>query len=591
MTVFEKIIDSIKNIFGHIFGILGQILRILTAPIFAFVSVIAIGHVIRRTFPGFWNWLIEKPKVKAFVSTKIFQYYGNVAPARPHQFTMRKDYTLWDGFVDRTYTGRHIGPFHHLTGKKRPDINKVIEMFMRPTDAEGKDIQIQDERSSVLFASFAQWFTDGFLRTSHMLEFDENGNFIEDEDGMPRRMPGREKFNDSNHEIDACQIYGITPEQTKILRSDDEKGCLKSQMINGEEYPPFLLEEPFKGKHGKMKVRKEFKDLHPENLLRFIFRKAGGNEGSFENMFALGLEHSNSTIGNVIYNTLFLREHNRVARLLAQAHPDWDDDRVFDTARNTTTVLLLKIVISDYIRHISPLRLPLEFQPGLAEKEQWYRTNRIKIEFNILYRWHGLVPSRYGFLPSAEPGKDNPTAFLHNNKWIVDTGIGGAITALSKEPATRMVMGNTPNFLRGVKIDTMRLVRASNLAPYNDYRERFSLPRAKRFEDITDDPKVLAKLKELYPTVDDVEWYVGMSCEKLDDAMLMGRLLFTMVAHDAFTHALTNPLLSNEVFVPETFGKIGWETINTTHNLTDMAKRLVPDPESMICAFDYRKAQ
>ena len=31
---------------------------------------------------------------------------------------------------------------------------------------------------------------------------------------------------------------------------------------------------------------------------------------------------------------LWLREHNRVADLLARQHPAWDDQQLFDTARN-----------------------------------------------------------------------------------------------------------------------------------------------------------------------------------------------------------------------------------------------------------------
>jgi len=63
--------------------------------------------------------------------------------------------------------------------------------------------------------------------------------------------------------------------------------------------------------------------------------------------FAVGLEHGNATLGNALMNTLFLREHNRIAGVLQQAHPDWDDERLFQTTRTVMIVILLKIVIGE----------------------------------------------------------------------------------------------------------------------------------------------------------------------------------------------------------------------------------------------------
>ncbi len=66
---------------------------------------------------------------------------------------------------------------------------------------------------------FAQWFTDSFLRT--------------DRTDVRR--------NTSNHEIDLCQIYGLTEAATRMLR-EGAGGRLKSQTIAGQLCPPFLFE-------------------------------------------------------------------------------------------------------------------------------------------------------------------------------------------------------------------------------------------------------------------------------------------------------------------------------------------------------------
>ena len=54
---------------------------------------------------------------------------------------------------------------------------------------------------------------------------------------------------------------------------------------------------------------------------------------------------------------------------------------------------------------------------------------------------------------------------------------------------------------------------------------------------------------------------------------LIGRL----VAVDAFSQALTNPLLSPRVFNAQTFSPLGMEIIATTNSLSDIVHRNVPE--------------
>jgi prostaglandin-endoperoxide synthase 2 len=49
-----------------------------------------------------------------------------------------------------------------------------------------------------------------------------------------------------------------------------------------------------------------------------------------------------------------------------------------------------------------------------------------------------------------------------------------------------------------------------------------------------------------------------------------------MVALDAFSHALTNPLLSPHLFKEETFTPAGWASIAKTSSLRDLADRNLP---------------
>jgi prostaglandin-endoperoxide synthase 2 len=348
---------------------------------------------------------------------------------------------------------------------------------------------------------------------------------------------------------------------------------LKSQWIDGAEWPVFLFEE----RDGAMVLRPEFEELYtPENLHRVFDDTTDEHR---RNAFAVGLEHGNVTIGNTLMNTLFLREHNRVAAVLAAAHPDWDDERLFQTARNVCIVELLKIVIGDYIVHISPMPFPLFAEPGMAEGEAWYRTNWIAVEFALLYRWHDLIPSTVTF-DGATSGADT---LRRNNGLALELGIERMCLDASRQKAGRIGLGNTPDFLLDVTRRSLLMARTCHLAPYSAYRAHYGLPPMDSFEALTGDPALAERLAALYGSVDRLEWFVGIFAEGYGEADMMGRLLVTMVANDAFTQALTNPLLSKAIYGPETFAPEGLAIIEATNTLADLVTRVtdIADPDEV----------
>ena len=579
MTLFDRIWTQIKKAVRYIWLSVWSIIELPAAFVLEIFPPTRIAFWVKDNFRGAWDWLISLEWVQRAISKAVFRRFGGTTAPRPHQMTMAENYTSWKSIVDLKFTGRHLPADEDFEDRVRPDPEELANLFLRPDDGTGGGKMVNDMRSTLLFASFAQWFTDSFLRTSHAFKFDDDDNVVT-EKGVPVREPGREQRNDSTHEIDLCQIYGLNKAMTDKLRCPDKNGCLRSQIIDGEEYPEFLLSRAPRKNDKVLPIKEHFIGLHDERVIRQIFKRTKTAK-RYKMLFATGLEHSNATIGNALLNTVFLRQHNQIARETAASEPDWNTDRVFETTRNSMIVLLLNIVISDYVRHISPLNLPLSFQKGLAEAETWYRRNRIHIEFNILYRWHGLVPSSFSFLSSSEDSAD----FRHNNEWLIETGLSDVISAFSRERAGKMILRNTPRFLAPVKQDSVSIMRSSRLQPYNQYRERFGLRPAKDFSDVTSDDAMAAELSCLYGgKIEDLEWYIGMCAESHGRGMIMGDLMFYMVAHDAFTHALTNPLLSNEVFKPETFGKIGWKYVQQTTTLKQIVNRVVKGP-STVCEF------
>jgi len=72
--------------------------------------------------------------------------------------------------------------------------------------------------------------------------------------------------------------------------------------------------------------------------------------------YGVEVERANVQIGYVMLNVLGLREHNVCATSWQKNYPTWDDERLFQTARNILLVEILRIV-EDYVNHITPLSL------------------------------------------------------------------------------------------------------------------------------------------------------------------------------------------------------------------------------------------
>ena len=457
------------------------------------------------------------------------------------------DYTSWPALTDKLFSGRHLKPVA-TEFPASPTLKQAADLFMRP---EG--VAMKTDRSSLLFMFFAQWFTDSVLRV----------------DGTDRRK------NTSNHYIDLCQIYGLTEIECRALRSKND-GQLKSQPIKGAEYLVYLHEEDGKG---GLKVKDEFKDLSYTDRIDAIMKKFSADKFRKEKMYATGLDNGNGSIGYVAINTLFMREHNRIARALSAVYqndaewkrlsdPTYFDERLFQTARMINTVLLLKLVIEEYINHISGHKL-FRLDHRFAENQHWYRPNWITLEFNLLYRWHGMVPDTITI--NQQPY--DQTQFRFNNGLLESVGIEALITHASTQAAGKIGLQNTPEFLRQAEEFSIIMARDFRLASYNDYREQFGLWRMKEFSDLTTDGVLQTQLAKHYIKMDNLEFLVGLFGETPDDGALFGDLMNTMISYDAFTQIYTNPLLSKNIFNEETFTQTGMEIINTTHSLQQIAER------------------
>lgn len=494
-----------------------------------------------------WKLIQMQPRLDRIVNGKLIDRASSKMPYRPNPNSTFSAYTSWAALTDRTYWSRHL-PAPEEVPTDLPDPEEVAKLFVRE---EGKSLS--SDKSTVLFSYFAQWFTDGFLRSD-------------------RADPPDENKNDSNHEIDLMQIYGLTPDVTEQLRQHEE-GLLKSQMINGEEYPPYAYDAGGTKKPEFSKVpdapTKLRPDFSPEELSKF---------------FAVGSDTANLQLGFVLMNVLFFREHNRVARVLAEKYPGWDDDRLFETARNVLIVLLIKIVVEEYINHITPYHFPFRANPASFKNPPWYRPNWMSVEFNLVYRWHPLVPDSYRIA-----GEDVAiTDTLYETESLTANGLGQLFEDASNQAAGRIGLFNTPSVLEPVQAWSVEKGRAVRLAGYNDYRELCGYPRVTAFNQISGDPRVQKGLEQLYGTVDRIEFFTGLYSEDIRPNSVLPSLIGRMVGIDAFSQAFTNPLLAPRIFNDKTFSPAGMHIIQTTNTLSDILHRNVPDPDKRFVGMTRR---
>lgn len=528
-------------------------------------------------FPRMWRAIMAIPPLRRLANRKIISRAAGRVKSRPYRFSTLADYTSWESLMDRTYFSRYLPP-RDLPNPPLPESMTGLFKVRQGGPTLSED-------STVLFMSFAQWFADGFLMT--------------DPDDRRRTF--------TSHQIDLSPVYGLSRAQTDALRVNPEargeKGRMKTETVNGEIYAPRLFDETklvledlanpkfdeqqaFKSEFKHLQKPSSFK-RNRERLITVLGPKPASERVAelAKTTFAFGGERANITPFTAALNTVFLREHNRLAGMLEDAYPGWDDERVFQTARNTNIVLLIKIVVEEYINHISPYHFQLFADPSVSWRAIWNKPNWIPLEFNLLYRWHSMTPDKFFIGLQHVPVKES----LQDNSYLTTRGLAETLVSASNQRGWRLGLFNTADDLVQVELAGIKQSRENRIGSYNDYREAFKYPRVTRFEQITDDQDRISALQNLYGNVDNIEFLVGLFAEDIPPRAAVPPLMGRMVAFDAFSHAFTNPLLSEQVFNEKTFSKEGIETIQNTHTLKDILNRnLAPGQRPAEISMTYR---
>ena len=267
------------------------------------------------------------------------------------------------------------------------------------------------------------------------------------------------------------------------------------------------------------------------------------NFGALPNssLFAAGDVRANENIELTAIQTLFLRNHNRIAAELQKEHPHWSDEQLYQEARK------LNIATEEIITYTE--FLPALLGPNALPAYTGYKADvnpAIATEFSTVgFRFgHSLLSGTIGrqtndgldvadvnpggagvdlaqdfFDPnliSATPSTDPITGHT-------STSIGAILKADADNTANEndlLMIRQVRNLLFGngaggedlIARDIQR-ARDHGIGTYNDVRAAYGLPRVTSFAQITSDITIQRKLEQTYGSVDQIDPFEGIEAE------------------------------------------------------------------------------
>ncbi|XP_077441502.1 prostaglandin G/H synthase 1-like [Vanacampus margaritifer] len=487
-------------------------------------------HYILTHFHWLWD-VINNTFLQDVLMRLVLTVRSNLIPSPP-TYNSKYNYLSWESYYNLSYYTRILPPVPEdcptpmgVKGKAGlPDPELLVEKLLKR-----RTFRPDPQGSNLMFAFFAQHFTHQFFKTYNRMGV-----------GFTKALA---------HGVDAGHIYGDNLERQLKLRLLQD-GKLKYQLLDGEMYPPSVAEAPVKMSYPPGVAPKD--------------------------QFAIGQEVFGLLPGLGLYATLWLREHNRVCDLLKAEHPSWDDEQLFQTARLIIIGETIRIVIQEYVQHLSGYLLQLKFDPTLLFHARFQYGNRIAVEFSQLYHWHPLMPDSFHI------NGDELTypQFVFNTSVLTHYGVDKLVDAFSRQVAGQIGGGHNMNpVVTPIAVKTIRESRQLRMQSFNEYRKRFNLKPYTSFREFTDNKEIALTLEELYGDIDALEFYPGLLLEKTRPDSIFGESMVEMGAPFSLKGLLGNPICSPEYWKPSTFGgRVGFDIVNSASlkNLVCLNSRTCP---------------
>ncbi len=298
----------------------------------------------------------------------------------------------------------------------------------------------------------------------------------------------REQLNEITAWIDGSNVYGSDPQRANALRTNNGTGKLKTS---------------------------------EGNLLPFNTDELPNAGGTGANLFIAGDVRANEQVGLTAMHTLFVREHNRLAELIAKDNNNLSGDQIYEKARQIVAAQMQAITYYEF--------LPALLGQNALGKYKGYdpelNASIINSFSTAAYRFgHSALSPTLLRLNSQgdeiEAGSLELRDAFFSPSEIIDHGIEPILRGLAAKKHQRIdvyVIDDVRNFLfgepghGGFDLASLNIQRGRDhgIPSYNDMREAVGLDRVNTFSDITSDTEILNRLKQAYGSVDDIDLWIG----------------------------------------------------------------------------------
>ncbi|MGP3941047.1 peroxidase family protein [Streptomyces sp. 6N106] len=321
-------------------------------------------------------------------------------------------------------------------------------------------------------------------------------------------------------------------------------------------------------------------------------------------------------LGLSAMHTLFAREHEAVCEALRRTHPVMDEESVHHTARLVVSALIAKIHTVEWI----PAMLATEVI-DLGSKTNWqgppaHWLSRLGLwlfeasastggprgvpdhpgvpfalaeEFMTVYRTHPLVPDDIELCDHRLGRRSRPLGFDEVRGAAAEavmrkTGLADALYSFGVAHPGAITLGNYPRALRRFERDgelldlpVAELMRARRrgVPRYNDFRAQLGRARIRSFEELSPDQDTVARLEEVYASVNEIDTMVGLFAENPPEGSAFSETAFHVLLLMATRRIQDDRLLTVD-FRPEVYTPLGLDWVEKS-SMTSVILRHCPE--------------